>query len=175
MGINNSNTNNNNNNNKNREMQDSDDEARVQAINGKHPKKPIWKKVKSCIFLIVCLILSLILVNILLVKESGRTPELFGFRLYRIETGSMDPTLPVGSIIFSGNPGDASGLQKDQIITFVRPDGKTITHRIIEVVMNEDGTVKYRTKGDNPVNSPDEDEVTPDMIEAVFILKLPLT
>jgi len=173
MGINNSVTNDNKNN--SREMQDSDDEAQGQAISGKHPKKPIWKIVKSCIFLIICLILSLILVNILLVKESGRTPELFGFRLYRIETGSMDPTLPVGSIIFSGSPGDASGLKKDQIITFVRPDGKTITHRIIEVVMNDDGTVKYRTKGDNPINSPDEDAVTQDMIEAVFILKLPLT
>jgi signal peptidase len=86
----------------------------------------------------------------------------------------MSPTLEVGSMFVSKKPGDADNLKKGDIITFESNNGLTITHRIIEVVQTESG-VAYRTKGDNPINSPDIDLVTPDSISAVFIIAVPLT
>ena len=62
-------------------------------------------------------------------------------------SGSMEPVYHTGSVIYVQSKVDASALEEGQIITF-RLTGDTIaTHRIIEVV-EENGAVRYRTKGD---------------------------
>ena len=157
------------------ELSKADEEYESDARNNKKIKKSIWRVLSNCLFVVICLALSMILISVLTMKENGKTPEVFGFRLYVIESGSMDPTLHVGSVILSKHPKDPSKLEKDDIITYERADGATITHRIIEVVIDEDGTVSYITKGDSPINSPDVDPVTPQMISAVFVMKIPLT
>jgi len=131
--------------------------------------------IENVLFAVAVMTLSIILASVLVTRANGKTPQVFGYQLYRIESGSMDPTLGVGTLILSHSPENAAGLKKDDIITFVSSDGKTITHRIIEVVTSEDGSVSYRTKGDNPINSPDNDPVLPQNVEAVFVLKIPLT
>ena len=40
-------------------------------------------------------------------------------------------------------------LKKDDIITFKESEDKFITHRIIEVIKNQDEQTMYVTKGDN--------------------------
>lgn len=157
------------------ELDAEDNRVKSVATGRRTQKSKIIKGIESCLFAVVIIILSIILFSVLSAKANGKTPEVFGYRLYVIESGSMDPTLRVGALILSHNPKDASDLKKDDIITFVSSDGKTITHRIVEVVVSEDGSISYRTKGDNPINSPDNELVTPKMVEAVFILKIPLT
>jgi signal peptidase len=76
---------------------------------------------------------------VLFIFLTSRTSVLFGFRSYTVMTGSMRPTLPVGSMVFTRpqatyNIGD--------IITFNRGN-ITITHRIIA----KEGP-SFVTKGD---------------------------
>lgn len=106
-------------------------------------------------------------------KVNGQTPTILGYQLYVVQSGSMKPTLDIGSLILSRVPGDAAQLQKGDIITFV-DDGMTITHRIVSVESNASG-ILYHTKGDNPENAPDPDPVTVDRVKAVFVLRIPFT
>ncbi len=84
-----------------------------------------------------------------LVALSGRTNVLGGYRLYSVLTGSMEPTLPVSSLLFVK---DQPTYSVGDIVTFEQPgERRLVTHRIVEVEPTEHEPV-YRTKGDaNPV------------------------
>jgi signal peptidase len=108
-------------------------------------------------------------------KSRGEVPGFLGYHLFSIESGSMEPTLNVGTVILSRTSGHPDKLGKDTIVTFKTLSGYIVTHRIIEVRTGSDGNVLYRTKGDNPVNSPDEELLSPTRVIAVFVAKIPLT
>ena len=72
-------------------------------------------------------------------------------------------------------PNDPTALKEDDIVTFRTLGGALATHRIIEVLDLEDGSVAYRTQGDNPISSPDQEILDPDRILAKFLAKIPLS
>ncbi|NLB50724.1 MAG: signal peptidase I [Clostridiaceae bacterium] len=145
-----------------------------QAGNRKAGSRPA-KIFSWALFSLIMALLVTVLASILIAKNKGQTPSVLGYHLFRIETGSMEPTLPVGSVILSRKPKDASALEEGRIVTFESPSGALVTHRIIRVVQDEEGQVLYITKGDNPINDPDNDLLSPEGILAVFLLKIPLT
>ncbi len=126
-------------------------------------------------FFAVILSLLAILASVNIAKSKGQIPAVFGFYLYKIESGSMEPTLPVGTIILSRKPKNPDALQKKDIVTFKTMSGTTVTHRIIDVLTDDQGNVNYRTKGDNPINSPDIELLVPNRVIAVFLIKIPFT
>ena len=77
--------------------------------------------------------------------------RLFGYEIYTVMSGSMEPTYHVGSLIYV-KPTDTSTLEKDDVITFMADENTVVTHRIDEIVTEtaDDGTetLKFRTKGD---------------------------
>ncbi len=154
-------------------------QARQQGRQGQNkvdkPRKPLMKIMGWILFTILVFSLLAALVSIYRAKGRGEIPQLFGFRLYRIESGSMAPTLPVGAIILARQPADAGQLEEKDIVTFETRDGALVTHRIIEVLTDDKGNVSYRTKGDNPISSPDVEVLTPDRVIAVFLAKIPFT
>lgn len=87
-------------------------------------------------------------------KLNGQTPSLFGYQMYVVETGSMIPTLPIGSSILVRQLGAEDTLRVGDVITYTHGDA-AITHRVVEAVTGEDGVTRYHTKGDNPENSVD--------------------
>lgn len=107
-------------------------------------------------------------------KRDGDIPVVFGFSIFRVQTGSMVPTLPIGSFVVVRAPADPSAIPEGTITSFRRTDGMIVTHRIIEVLTAGDGTVEYRTKGDNPENSPDAEYLTPDRVIGTFVFKVTL-
>jgi len=137
-------------------------------------KKKLYKYIVDFLFIIVIFCLLFVLYQIISVKRTGEAPNIFGYYLYNIETESMSPTFPVGSVILSHRLNDPSGLKSGDVVTFINLDGERVTHRIVQVSKDIDGNPVFRTKGDNPVNDMDKDFLTPDRIEAVFILKIPL-
>ncbi|NMB42053.1 MAG: signal peptidase I [Firmicutes bacterium] len=141
----------------------------------KQTKKPVIKIAGWIIFFIIILSLLATLASIHMAKKKGETPGLLGFQLYKIESGSMAPVLPVGAVILSRRPADASQLQEQDIVTFETTSGAIVTHRIIKVLTDDKGNVRYRTKGDNPISSPDLEMLTPNRVIAVFITKIPFT
>lgn len=75
--------------------------------------------------------------------------RIFGVQVYGVLTGSMEPSYPTGSLIYV-KPVDAADLRVNDVITFSISPGVIATHRIVEVVWDEQrpGLISYRTKGD---------------------------
>lgn len=73
--------------------------------------------------------------------------RLLGYEVLVVQSGSMEPNYHVGSLVYV-KPVEASVLETGDVITFELGGGVRGTHRIIEV-LDEDGSLSFRTKGDN--------------------------
>lgn len=98
-------------------------------------KKLILKTISSIIVIIIAL-LAFLLVGI----------KIFGFQIYTVLSGSMEPNYHVGSLVYTKKV-EQKELKKDDVITFYLSGNTIATHRIEEIV-KEDGEIYYRTKGD---------------------------
>lgn len=159
-------------------------EKEKRTASGTVKKERIWRlspgklAVKTAgwvVFVSLVLLLAGTIVSVNMAKSRGEIPSLLGFQFFVIESGSMEPTLDIGSVILSKKIKDRENLKVNDIVTFKNLTGAVVTHRIVEVSPGEKGEVIYRTKGDNPRNSIDQDPLTPDRVLAVFVAKIPLT
>lgn len=106
-------------------------------------RKRSWQRrwgVISTVIVAIVLIFALVMVGF----------KLFGYQIYTVMSGSMEPKFHVGSLLYV-KPVDTNTLQKDDIITFMADEDTVVTHRIDEVIHeNADGETitKFRTKGD---------------------------
>lgn len=75
--------------------------------------------------------------------------RIFGVQVYGVLTGSMEPSYPTGSLIYVRDVKPAN-LRVNDVITFSISPGVIATHRIVEIVPDENNpsVVRYRTKGD---------------------------
>ena len=75
--------------------------------------------------------------------------RLFGLQVYTVLSGSMEPTYHTGSLIYV-KPIETADIQAGTPITFMLDENTVATHRVVEVVPDEDdpSTVRFRTKGD---------------------------
>ncbi len=133
------------------------------------------KLVGQVAFFSMVILLSAAIISIQITRSKGGIPSLLGFQMFVVESGSMEPTLNVGTVILSRKPEHAENLGENDIVTFRSLAGAVITHRIVEVVTGGDGNVAFHTKGDNPRNSVDQELLTPDRVLGRFVLKVPLT
>lgn len=83
---------------------------------------------------------------VLFIFVTSRSPMLFNIRSYVVMTGSMKPTLPVGSMVFT-SPKPA--YKVGDIITFQRGN-ITVTHRIHNII---DGHITTKGDANNTVDS----------------------
>ena len=74
---------------------------------------------------------------------------LAGIRTFTVLSGSMEPTYHVGSLIYVKKV-DPTTIRPGQVITFMLDENTVATHRVVEVVPDEDdpSTLRFRTKGD---------------------------
>ena len=76
----------------------------------------------------------------------------FGNSLFRVVTGSMEPTIPVGTILMTRDT-PIEEVQEDDIVCFrsTNPgsEGLIVTHRVTGVYDTPDGIRCLQTKGDN--------------------------
>lgn len=75
--------------------------------------------------------------------------KFIGFQIYTVISGSMEPTYHVGSLIYVKKI-EPSTLKEKDPITFKLSDDTIATHRIVEIVYDEENPnlYKFRTKGD---------------------------
>ncbi|KON85989.1 signal peptidase [Sporosarcina globispora] len=109
----------------------------------------ILSKISGSIFLVIVCVLAFVVLSS---RISGGEPTVLGYQVKAVLSGSMEPTFETGSIISIKLSDSRTKYDKGEIITF-RMEDKLITHRIIDVI-NENGQVSYKTKGDNN-NGPD--------------------
>ncbi len=131
----------------------------------------LFKKMISSA-LTVILVCSTILCIVVMFKSIVYDEvSIFGHSIYYIVTGSMEPTIPQGSICITKKV-DANELIVNDVITYRMDNGPISgfpnTHRIIEVL---DGN-SFRTKGDSNL-IPDDDLVSEKQIlgKVVFYTK----
>ena len=99
---------------------------------------------------IVLIVASLFVLLTVVMTPSGQVPQVMGFSILQVLTGSMEPTIPEGSMLLIQET-DPKSLQPGDIISFFSPDpsldGALNTHRIQQVVAESD-TLEFITKGD---------------------------
>ena len=100
--------------------------------------RKIWDVVTSV------LVAAVVVLAVLLVGA-----RLVGFQVFTVLSGSMEPTYHTGSLIYVKEV-DYKEIEPGQVITFMLDEDTVATHRVVEVVPDEeDSTVlRYRTKGD---------------------------
>ena len=86
---------------------------------------------------------TLILVLVIGLSLAATLPRLLGYEIYHIVTGSMEPEIPVGSVIYV-SPVPAEEVGEGEIIAFWREDA-VVAHRVLENNIIEGQLV---TKGD---------------------------
>ncbi len=106
---------------------------RRRAINQK------WSRVIN-IIIMVFVIFAAILVAL----------RIAGYRTFTVMSGSMEPALPVGGLIYV-RPVNYQDLKVGDVISFVaNKENTVVTHRIVNIEIDEnDASVwRFRTKGD---------------------------
>jgi len=94
------------------------------------------------------LLLRAALVSAVLGLAAMLAPLLAGWQVYAVEGGSMEPTIPLGSLI-TVRPVNQEDLQVGDVITFVDSAHRRarITHRVSQINVSE-GHQVINTKGD---------------------------
>ena len=100
--------------------------------------KRIWNWFTTVLVAVV-VILALLLVG----------ARLIGLQVFTVLSGSMEPTYHVGSLIYVKDV-DPYELESGDVITFMLDEDTVATHRIVEVVPDENDStvVRFKTKGD---------------------------
>lgn len=105
----------------------------------------------------------------------GTALAAFGYRVYVVESGSMEPALDVGdAIVVRDLDGSGRGsVDVGDIITFAVDGGTfgTVTHRVVSVVESPIGE-QYLTKGDAN-RAADSSPVAPDRIVGEVVARFP--
>lgn len=97
-------------------------------------------------------------------------PKIAGYSGYVVVSGSMEPAIPVGSMVYS-KPADPATLQTGDVIVFVDESRGTtpITHR---VVSNDTASGTITTKGDANEHQ-DINPVTYDNVVGKVVMHIP--
>ena len=137
------------------------------------------------IALVIVLVLMSLLSLFLLISSASNdgVASVFGYSpIVLYDTKSMEPTFGAKDLVIVKQQ-DPSKLEAGEIISFwgfVDGNRSIITHRIHEVVVLEDGSYEYITKGDNneltdqdPHNDYGQDNIRPIDVIGVYVMHIP--
>lgn len=131
--------------------------------------------VKNIICWILILILAITMVIFLTTRIQGNTPTVFGYTIFRISTGSMEPELMTGDVILDKVVDDETEIAVGDVITFEggsQFDGKLVTHKVIKApYTDENGNTMLQTHG--IANELDDTPISIDQVRAKMICKIP--
>lgn len=131
------------------------------------------KKLKVVLSSIVLVILAPILFFSLVILINSYTnpdevPSFFGWKPFIVLSGSMETEIYSGDVAVVKEV-DISEIKENDIIAF-KDDDIVITHRVVDII-EEDGKVKYKTKGDNN-NVEDNGYVLAEQVEGIYRFKI---
>ncbi|MGB9706564.1 MAG: signal peptidase I [Microgenomates group bacterium] len=129
------------------------------------------KKLKKAISIFQWVLTAVLVLVVLLLIFTTFNP-VKSFQIFRVMSGSMEPKIKVGSVVFVQKV-KPEILKEGNIITFTsREDPNiTITHRLIAIEEKEGQTV-FKTRGDAN-NSDDISETLPGQIKGRVVFSLP--
>ena len=114
---------------------------------GETKKTENMKKTKKSAGAVLCRSLgTILLAALVLVCLPLTVPRLFGYHIYSVVSGSMEPAIPTGSLVYIRETAPED-VEADDVIAFYSSadSASIITHRVVEnrVLMGE-----FITKGD---------------------------
>ncbi len=135
-------------------------------------------KVLTVIGTILCIILvPILVVNLTLIVKSytnsEEVPDIGGYLPMIVLTDSMYPEIESGDLIICHTIA-AEDVKVNDVISFFDPAGNgtsIVTHRVLEIV-EEDGELKFRTKGDFN-NTEDKDLVPAENLVGIYQSRIP--
>lgn len=111
---------------------------------------PIRRRINVLITVLLIFAVLLCLWVIFQVIGKGYV-NLFGYSLFRVVTGSMEPTIPVGSLLVCKQVG-MEAVQVEDIVCFRAQEsaifGQMVTHRVTGIFTAADGGLLFETRGD---------------------------
>lgn len=145
------------------------------AVKEKSKKYKTFVTVKNTIGWFLVVLLGIAMVIIVVTRINGETPTVFGYTIFRVTTGSMEPELHVGDIILDKSV-EESEIKVGDIISYEGSgslDGLVITHKVIKAPYKDDnGNTMLQTQG-IANNTPDH-PIKISQVEAKFVAKIPL-
>lgn len=125
---------------------------------------------------IICWTLIVVLVFTLVVfftaRINGSTPSVFGYSIYRVSSGSMEPELKVGDIILDKVVENPEDLKVGDVITFKSDDygDLLVTHKVIKAPYEDNGKLMLQTKG--VANELEDKPISTDKVKGIMICKV---
>lgn len=111
--------------------------------------KNLFSKIINGISILIILFAAFILFQVI-TSRSGQVPNVAGYSMLRVLTGSMEPDIPTDSIILVRRTAPDQ-VQVGDVISFYSSDpalrGAVNTHRVVEIT-RENELYVYTTKGD---------------------------
>ena len=134
--------------------------------------KIIWKTIK----ILIEILLLIIALTIIIQRVTNNEHGFFGYRIFCVITGSMEPQYTVGDIILSKYK-EPEDLRVGDTLVYIRKKnqyaGKIITHKIVEIEQDENGKYLFHTMGiANVVEDPvvEEDQVYGVVISSIKMM-----
>ena len=140
-------------------------------------KSSVTHRVLTIVGTVLCVILiPILLINITLIAKSfinkDEVPSIGGTLPLIVLTDSMHPEIESGDLIIC-KTAEAEDIKVNDIISFFDPAGNgtsIVTHRVIEIV-EEDGEIFFRTRGDNN-NTEDKELVPAENLVGVYKMRI---
>jgi len=116
----------------------------------RNEKERLQERVSLLVTIALVFSVALCLYTVVQVLSKGYV-NIGGFMMFRVVTGSMEPTIPVGALLITREV-DISSIRIDDIVCF-RTEvseiwGKVVTHRVVDIFEADYGGILLETKGD---------------------------
>ena len=135
----------------------------------------IARLIKNIICWVMIIVLAFTLIVFMTTRIQGNTPSVFGYSVFRISSGSMEPELMVGDVILDKEIKDESEISVGDVITFEggsQFDDLLVTHKVIKAPYTDtDGNLMLQTKG--IANEIEDKPIKFSQVRAKMICKIP--
>lgn len=108
------------------------------------------RKIVNIFFTVLLIVLVVLVILIFITRATGNAPSIFGYSVFRVSSGSMEPELSIGDVILvhSVKPDE---IHEGDTITYKGDQGDLrdvmVTHKVIEEPYEKDGEWYYQTMG----------------------------
>lgn len=128
------------------------------------------KFITNILFMVFMVTMSILILLVVQSRLTGREPSLFGHKMYVVDSGSMEPAIPINSLIIVRRV-DPLNIMEGDVITFsIGLEKISVTHRVVEVVGHNQ---RFVTKGDAN-NLEDNSLVKGEEVIGKVVFRIPL-
>ena len=146
--------------------------SNVQSKRQSYKRKSVAKKIWNIFMKIVTVIIAIISIIIVVQKVTNNKESFFGYRIFRVQTGSMIPKYQIGDVILV-KAKDIDKIKVGDDVTYLGKEGVVkgilITHRV-KSIEEIDGQKAFHTQG--IANNLEDPIVYGDQINGVVQFKM---